>query len=197
LENGQIWLFRFFVGMLFVWALYEENYILSSEKSVFLNHGGEQDLDVTLIVPNIDSPWCPVGGPATRAALGIHPQFMYVFGFPFNFQLLFSFLFWSPSQGEFDKLRQIAPNYANASRDFPIVTLGHRRMARGGHGLPKVSPGLTMPNPYTPCRRATPETALCPFQGWPAHRDGPPTGRAACSRLLPLWTPHAVGLCSR
>jgi hypothetical protein len=44
-------------------------------------------------------------------------------------------------------------------------------MARGGHGLPKVLPGPAMPYPSTPC------------------------GRAACGRLLPFWTPHAVRLC--
>jgi hypothetical protein len=48
----------------------------------------------------------------------------------------------------------------------------HGRMARGGHGLPKVSPGLAMPNPSTLCRLATPETALRLFIGWPAHRAG-------------------------
>jgi hypothetical protein len=40
----------------------------------------------------------------------------------------------------------------------------HGRKARGGYGLPKVSLGPTMPNPSTPCGRATPETALQPFQ---------------------------------
>ena len=45
-------------------------------------------------------------------------------------------------------------------------------MARGGHGLPKVSPGPAMPDPSTPCGRATPETALRPFQGRVAHRAG-------------------------
>jgi hypothetical protein len=40
-------------------------------------------------------------------------------------------------------------------------------MAMGGHGLPKVSPGPAMPDPSTPCRRASPETALRSFQGWP------------------------------
>jgi hypothetical protein len=39
-------------------------------------------------------------------------------------------------------------------------------MARGGHGLPKVASGPTMPYPSMPCKRATPETALWPFQGW-------------------------------
>jgi hypothetical protein len=43
-------------------------------------------------------------------------------------------------------------------------------MARGGHGLPKVSPGPTLPNPSTPCGGATAETALQQFQGWPAPR---------------------------
>jgi len=42
-----------------------------------------------------------------------------------------------------------------------------RRMARDVHGLPKVSPGPTMPNPFTPYGRATPKTALRPFQGRP------------------------------
>jgi hypothetical protein len=35
-------------------------------------------------------------------------------------------------------------------------------MAKDGHGLPKVSPGPTIPY-----RQATPETAQQPFQGWP------------------------------
>jgi hypothetical protein len=35
----------------------------------------------------------------------------------------------------------------------------HGLMARGGHGLPQVSPGPTMPDPSTPYRRATPKTA--------------------------------------
>jgi hypothetical protein len=47
-------------------------------------------------------------------------------------------------------------------------------MGRGGHGLPKVSPGPAMPYPFTPCRRVTPETTLQPFQGWPARRGGWP-----------------------
>jgi hypothetical protein len=46
------------------------------------------------------------------------------------------------------------------------------RMARGIHGLPKVSPGPAMPNPPMPCGRATPETALWPFLGWLAPRAG-------------------------
>jgi hypothetical protein len=48
------------------------------------------------------------------------------------------------------------------------VGLGDSRMARGIHGLPKVSPKLTMPNLFTPCGRAIPQTALQLFWGWPA-----------------------------
>jgi hypothetical protein len=43
-------------------------------------------------------------------------------------------------------------------------------MAKGGHGLPKFSPGSTMPYCSTPCGQGNPETALWPFQGWPARR---------------------------
>jgi hypothetical protein len=46
----------------------------------------------------------------------------------------------------------------------------HGRMARGGHGVPKVSPGTAMPYPFTLCGRATPVMALWPFQEWPARR---------------------------
>jgi hypothetical protein len=57
-----------------------------------------------------------------------------------------------------------------------------------GHGLPKVLFGPAIPYPSMACGQATPETALQPFQG------DPPAGRAACDRLLPVWTPHAVRL---
>jgi hypothetical protein len=53
------------------------------------------------------------------------------------------------------------------------------RMATGIHGLPKVSPRPAMPDPSTPCGRATPKAALRLFLG------GVPAGRAACGRLLP------------
>jgi hypothetical protein len=42
-------------------------------------------------------------------------------------------------------------------------------MARGGHEFPIVSLEPTMPDPSTPCGRATPETALWPLQGWPVR----------------------------
>jgi hypothetical protein len=47
------------------------------------------------------------------------------------------------------------------------------RTGRGIHGLPKVSCGPAVPDPYTPCGRATPQTALRlfgvarPQGGWP------------------------------
>jgi hypothetical protein len=44
----------------------------------------------------------------------------------------------------------------------------HGRMARGGHGLPKVATGPAMPNSFMTWGRATIETALQPFQGRPA-----------------------------
>jgi hypothetical protein len=51
------------------------------------------------------------------------------------------------------------------------------RTGRGIHGLPKVSCGFAMPDPYTPC--------------------SPPARRAACDRLLPNWIPLAVRPWSR
>jgi hypothetical protein len=48
----------------------------------------------------------------------------------------------------------------------------HRRMARGGHGLPKVSPRPAMLYSSMPCSQATPETNLWPFQTWRARRVG-------------------------
>jgi hypothetical protein len=51
-------------------------------------------------------------------------------------------------------------------------------------------------HPGLPCL-----TLLSPADGPPHKRPygrlwgGPPTGRAACGRLLPPWIPHAVRLC--
>jgi hypothetical protein len=65
-------------------------------------------------------------------------------------------------------------------------------MARGDHGLPKVSPGPPMPNLSTPCSAGGPPLKQ-PF----SHlRGGRPTGRAACGLLLPPKTPHAIRLCA-
>jgi hypothetical protein len=62
-------------------------------------------------------------------------------------------------------------------------------MARGIHGLPKVSPRPAMPDPSMPCRRATPETALCPFWVWPTRRTG-----SLRPSSIPLDTPRRTGL---
>jgi hypothetical protein len=40
---------------------------------------------------------------------------------------------------------------------------GH--MARGGHGLPKVSPGPTVPYPSTPCKQLTLKQPYSHFKG--------------------------------
>jgi hypothetical protein len=62
--------------------------------------------------------------------------------------------------------------------------MGYGRTTRGGHGLPKVSPG--------PARQATRETILLPFQGWPTHKVG---GLRPCSTPLDTLrrTPMEVG----
>jgi hypothetical protein len=44
----------------------------------------------------------------------------------------------------------------------------HGRMERGGHGLPKKSLGLAMPNPSTLCGRATPKMTV----SWMARLQG-------------------------
>jgi hypothetical protein len=46
-----------------------------------------------------------------------------------------------------------------------------------------------MPNPYTPCGQATPQTALQPFGGWPACRAG-----GLWPSSSPLDTPSRTGL---
>jgi hypothetical protein len=56
-------------------------------------------------------------------------------------------------------------------------------MSRGGHGLPKVSPGPVMPYPSRSCGGATPYNRF---------RGGSPTRQVTYVRLLSLWTPHAV-----
>jgi hypothetical protein len=52
--------------------------------------------------------------------------------------------------------------FGDVEPSFPILTLlsavtecGHGRMARGGHGHPKVSLGPAMTDPSTPCGQAT------------------------------------------
>jgi hypothetical protein len=56
------------------------------------------------------------------------------------------------------------------------------RISRGGHGLPKVSPGTAIGTIHYP------SVPLGPFQGWLS------AGWVACSGLLTPWTPPAVRL---
>jgi hypothetical protein len=51
------------------------------------------------------------------------------------------------------------------NKDHSLLIQKHGRMARGGHGLFRVSPGPAMPYPSKPCGRAIPETNVRPFQG--------------------------------
>jgi hypothetical protein len=52
-----------------------------------------------------------------------------------------------------------APRSTPPSPSQTYASSIHRRMERGGYGLPKVFTRPAMPYPSTPCRRATPETA--------------------------------------
>jgi hypothetical protein len=61
---------------------------------------------------------------------------------------------------------------SSSRKDFRVKTNNHGRMARDGKGFFKVLPRPVMFYPSMPCWRATPETALQPFQGWPACRAG-------------------------
>jgi hypothetical protein len=56
-----------------------------------------------------------------------------------------------------------------------------RHMARGGYGLPRMSPRPAMSFLYMPCRQTTPETALHPFLGWLIRSGG---GLRSCSTPL-------------
>jgi hypothetical protein len=70
----------------------------------------------------------------------------------------------------------------------------HGRMARGGHGLPKVSIG-NLQCPIIP--RPTGEPPLKWPYGlmalWPYGLMA--IWQAVCSSLLPLWTAHVIRLC--
>jgi hypothetical protein len=66
-----------------------------------------------------------------------------------------------------------------------IIGQRHRRIARGGHEVPKVSLGPALPKPSSPCGQATPETALWPYQGWLVRRAS-----VLRPSSTPLDTPH-------
>jgi hypothetical protein len=61
-------------------------------------------------------------------------------------------------------------------------------MAKGDHGLSKVSPVPAMPYPFRPASGPPHKRAYGCF------RDGPLAEQAACGRLLPFWTPPAIHL---
>jgi hypothetical protein len=66
----------------------------------------------------------------------------------------------------------------------------YRRLARGGHALPKVSLGPTMPYPFTPCRRPPLKRPYGCFMS-----DCPQGGRpAAIFYSLGYSTPYALCL---
>jgi hypothetical protein len=81
----------------------------------------------------------------------------------------------------------------NSPRDHQAQTQCHRRMARGGHGLPKVSSRPALTYPSTPCGGPTPKTVLRLFLGWPAHRLG--SLRRSSTLLNP--TSYAYAQCRR
>jgi hypothetical protein len=70
--------------------------------------------------------------------------------------------------------------WSNHSNNPTPRCLRQARTGRGIHGRTKVSCGPAIPDTYTSCGRATPQTALRP------------AGRAACGRLLPPSIPHTV-----
>jgi hypothetical protein len=72
---------------------------------------------------------------------------------------------------------------------YSTKTIHFQRTAPKAVVIPKVLSGPAMPNPSTPCRRATPEIALQPFQG------RPPTRWLSCGHLTTtLATPSPTPL---
>jgi hypothetical protein len=69
-------------------------------------------------------------------------------------------------------LNSCPKQHKSFSAFIPTVTEKHWRMARGGHGLPKVSPGPAMLDPITSCGWAIPKMVLRLFQGWHARKAG-------------------------
>jgi hypothetical protein len=65
-------------------------------------------------------------------------------------------------------------------------------MARGGHGLPKVSLGPAMLDLSMPCGQATHETAIQIFQRWPTHRFLPSSTLFYTPRRMPMFLPSPL-----
>jgi hypothetical protein len=76
-----------------------------------------------------------------------------------------------------------------APREMDQRESEHGHMARGGYGLPKVSLRPVMPYRSTACGRAIPETALQPFQGWPARRVACQQGGQRAAVFSPFGHP--------
>jgi hypothetical protein len=72
-------------------------------------------------------------------------------------------------------------------RSWIIINIFYQaRTAMGIHGLPKLPPGPTMPDPLRPAGRPPPKRPFC---------SGQPAGQAACGSLQPPWIPHAIWAC--
>jgi hypothetical protein len=82
--------------------------------------------------------------------------------------------------------------YGGDDGDFGEAVERSMGMARGAHELAKVSVEPAMPDPSTPCGCTTSETALRPFQGWPAHRAS-----GLRSTSTPLDTPSRAPMWKR
>jgi hypothetical protein len=98
------------------------------------------------------SPWPPH---AIRPCLASEPHEIWT-GFLSNFGL-------SPVPEEDGKLMEELLSGISPSCGSAVGS--HGRMARGGHGLPKVSPGLARPYLSMPCGQAIPVTASWQFLG--------------------------------
>jgi hypothetical protein len=71
----------------------------------------------------------------------------------------------------FDSLPLLAPAFKAITWKRETLLSMHERMGRGGHGLPKVSLGLAMPDHSKTYGRAIPETAIQLFQGCPVMAE--------------------------
>jgi hypothetical protein len=98
---------------------------------------------------------------AAREASGLRPSY-YPIGYP---------MMYASEEEEKGRVRGGRGNEREEGK--------HGRMARGGHGLLKLSLGLTMPYPSTPC-------------GWPPLKQ--PQSKRPAAILLPPWIPHDVRL---
>jgi hypothetical protein len=107
-----------------------------------LSHGGLLPLYFVIVVC-LDNDYLNLSSLISQV-----DNYSHLFGFIFGFLLSFTVLPYV-SFGEFDRKRKITTILICLL--CTIGKFGHGRMARGCHGLPKVSLGPTMPYPSTPC----------------------------------------------